>query len=102
MTNMFQMMKQLKDLRRLQKEMESKTHEATSRDGLVSVTVRGDLALKSLRIDPQALDPAKAERLARTIMETTNAALEGMKRAAAADVAKLSGGLGGLSQMLGG
>jgi nucleoid-associated protein EbfC len=102
MTNPFQMMKQLNELRKLQKEMESKTNEAASRDGLVAVVARGDMTIKSIRIDPKAMDVAKPDKLAQLIVSTANAALDGVKRAAAKDVAKLSGGLGGLSQMMGG
>jgi len=102
MANMFQMMKQMKDLRRLQKEMESKSHEETSRDGLVSVVVRGDMSIKSIRIDAKAMDPERPDKLAQLIVSTANSALDTGKKQAAADMAKMTGGLGGLSQLLGG
>ena len=102
MTNPFQMMKQLNELRKLQKEMESKTNEATSKDGMVTVVARGDMAIKSMRIDPKAMDVAKPDKLAQLIVSTANSALEACKKQAATDMAKMSGGLGGLTMMLGG
>lgn len=102
MTNPFEMIKQVNQLRKLQKEMESKTQEAASRDGLVSVVVRGDMSIKSIKIDPRAMDPAHPDTLAQVILKTANSALEASKKAMAGDMAKMSGGLGGLSKMLGG
>jgi len=101
MTNLLKMMKQMKEVRRLQKELESKLYEASSADGLVRVTVKGDMTLKTIRIDPQLLEPKEADRLAQLIVGTINRALETSKKAAAADMAKLAGGMGGLADLLG-
>jgi len=102
MANMFGMMKQMRDARRLQKELESQTFEAKNSDGTVVVVARGDMTIKSLKIDPKAIDPARPERLAQAITSAANSALDGAKRAAAANVQKLAGSLGSLKDMLGG
>jgi len=64
MANMLQMMKQFRDVRKLQKELESRTFEERARMGAVVAVVRGDMSVKSLRIEPKAWDPARPERLA--------------------------------------
>jgi DNA-binding YbaB/EbfC family protein len=97
--NMIEMVKQAHAMRKLQKELEAKTVEVKSKDGLISVVARGDMSVKLLTIDPQAIDPAKADRLAQAVMATVNSALDEAKKAAAADMAKHVGSLG---QFLGG
>jgi nucleoid-associated protein EbfC len=101
MANMFQMMKQMREVRKLQKALESQTFEAKSPDGTVAVVSRGDMSIKSLRIDPKVMDPATAERLEKTIVSTMNNALEGAKKAAAANMSKLTEGLGDLGALKG-
>jgi len=102
MANMLKMMQQYREVRKLQKALESKTYEVKSPDGLISVVARGDMTIHALRIDPKAMDVAKPERLAKVIVSTVNSALETTKKAAASDMSKMAGGLGGLSEMLGG
>jgi nucleoid-associated protein EbfC len=102
MANMLKMMQQFREVRKLQKELESKTYEVKSHDGLIVVVARGDMTIKTLQIDPKAMDPAKPENLAKVIVSTVNSALDTTKKAAASDMQKMAGGLGGLSQMLGG
>jgi len=97
--NMIEMVKQAHAMRKLQKEMEAKTVEVKSKDGLISVVARGDMSIKLLKIDPQAIDPAKADRLSQAILSTVNSALDEAKKAAAADMAKHAGSL---SKFLGG
>ncbi|MFC1453388.1 YbaB/EbfC family nucleoid-associated protein [Verrucomicrobiota bacterium] len=102
MANVLDMMKQAKQVRRMQKELAGKTVECSSGDGLVTVTARGDMSVKSIRIDPQLVDPDRPDRLAKVIAATVNAALDAAKKEAAESMAKLTGGMGALSDMLGG
>jgi DNA-binding protein YbaB len=101
MAKMIGMMKQMKQVRRMQKKLAAKTVEATSSDKSVTVEARGDMTLKAIRIDAEALKNMKPERLERTIVSTVNSALDSAKKAAAGDMSKM-GDLGGLSGMLGG
>jgi DNA-binding YbaB/EbfC family protein len=99
---MMDMMKQMKELRRMQKEIERKVVSAASADGRVQVEARGDMTLKSIKIDPAALEDGKVDKLQVQLLKTVNQALDGAKKAAAAEMQKMSGGLGGLNGMLGG
>jgi hypothetical protein len=97
---MFEMMKQMNQMRKLQKEMAAKSFEAKTNDGSVVVVARGDMTIKSIAILPAAMDPARPDRLAATITSTVNSALDSAKKGAAQDMAKLTGGLSGLANML--
>jgi DNA-binding protein YbaB len=82
--------------------MARKTVEIKSNDGGVVVVARGDMTIKSITLDPALVQNEKPERLAKLIASTVNGALESCKKAAAAEMADMTGGLGGLSDMLGG
>jgi nucleoid-associated protein EbfC len=97
---MFEMMKQMNQLRKLQKEMAAKSFEAKTNDGLIVVVAGGDMAIKSIQIDAKAIDITRPDRLAKTLTSTVNSALDSAKKGAAADMAKMTGGLGGLANML--
>jgi len=102
MAKMLNMMKQVRQARKMQKHLAAKTVEVSSNDGAVTVTARGDMSIKSIRIKPEALDPAACQKLERLLVSIVNGALDSSKKAAAADMAGLTGSLGDLSSMLGG
>jgi hypothetical protein len=63
---------------------------------MVTVKVSGDLELKSVTIDPQAVDPDDVELLQDMVQAAIN---EGMRKAqelAATKLGGITGGLGGL------
>jgi DNA-binding YbaB/EbfC family protein len=99
MPNPLQMMKQLHQVRKIQKELASRTFDAKTNDGTVAVVVRGDMTVKSITIDPKAMDPARPDRLANTIVSMVNSAFDSAKKGAAADMARLTQGMGGLSDL---
>ena len=99
MVNPLQMMKQLNQVRKIQKELERKTFEAKSKDGTIAVVARGDMTIKGITIDPKAMDPSGLDRLAQALVATLNSALDSAKKGAAGEMAKLTGGLGGLSDL---
>lgn len=102
MANMIEMMKQMKEIKKLQKQLAKSSVEASSRDGLITVTANGELSVTSIKLDPELLDKSQAGQLERALVSTVNAALDASKKAAAADMTKLTGGLGGLSGLMGG
>lgn len=102
MAKMFEMMKQVRMVKQMQKQLAAKTVSATSRDNIVVVQARGDMTIKSITLDPAALATIRPDQLERHLVSTVNSALDSAKKAAAADMSKLTGGLGGLSEMLGG
>lgn len=102
MGNMFGMMKeaaamQLK-MRKIQKELERQTVEETHNG--VTVVARGDMTLKSVRLDPQLFVAPKPEQIEKNIVSAVNSTLASAKNKAAAEMAKMTGGLGGLADML--
>ena len=105
MANMLKMVHQAatmrKQMKRIQKELEKKTVEIKSNNGKVTVVARGDMSIKEIVIDPSALEDLKLERLEKVLVTTVNAALNASKKTAGSEMTKASGGLGGLSEMLG-
>lgn len=98
---MLDAMKQMQQMRRIQKQLAAKTVEITSHDNMVTVVACGDMTIKSIKLGPEALT-LRAEKLERVLTSTVNGAMDSAKKAAAADMAKLTGGMGGLSEMFGG
>ncbi len=106
MANMMKMVSQAatmrKQMKRMQKELSKQTVEITSNNGKVTVTARGDMSIKDVKIDASAFEELKLDRLEKIIATTVNSALNAAKKTAGSEMSKMSGGLGGLSDMLGG
>ena len=79
MPNMQQMMAQVQKMQRdmevAQEELRSEIVEASAGGGMVTVKVSGDLQVREVRIDPQAIDPDDAEILADMVLAAINEAL---------------------------
>ena len=91
-----------------QEKLKDEVVEASAGGGMVKVTMSGDLELKSLAIDPGAVDPEDVEMLQDMVMAAINEALRqamelqgkatgaaGMDPAAAMEALGGLGGLGG-------
>mgnify|MGYP001232495654 CR=1 FL=1 len=103
MANVFKMMQQAnsmrKEMKRIEKELQSKVVEVTEGGGLVTVGARGDMIVTSIKIDPKLLtDQAKLEKL---LTAGVNNALAKAKAEAGKEMGKLAQG-GGLADLLGG
>lgn len=94
MANMFNMMKQMHKVKKMQKELAKKEVEISSNDKTVTVVARGDMTIKKIKIAPEAMDPSKPERLEKVLLSTINGAMDSAKKAAAGDMAKLTEGMG--------
>ena len=100
--NMNQMMKQVqkmqKDMMEAQEQLSQQTVEASAGGGMVTATVTGDLVLKDITIDPDAIDPEDPELLQDMVMAAVNEALRQAQELAATKMGGLTGGLdlGGL------
>ena len=96
--NMNNLMKQAQRMQRQmeesQKELESAEFTAAAGGGAVEVTVTGKKVTK-IKLDPEAVDPEDVEMLEDVIMAAVNEALRKAEEASAANMAKLTGGLGG-------
>ncbi len=97
--NMNNLMKQAQRMQRQmeesQKELESAVFTAAAGGGAVEVTVTGKKEVTKVKIDPDAVDPEDVEMLEDVIMAAVNEALRKADEAGAANMAKLTGGLGG-------
>ncbi len=97
--NMNNLMKQAQRMQRQmeesQKELESAVFTAAAGGGAVEVTVTGKKEVRKVKIDPDAVDPEDVEMLEDVIMAAVNEALRKAEEANAANMAKLTGGLGG-------
>lgn len=103
MANMFEMMKQAasmkKKMKQIQKELKRYTVEATSAG--VTVVVRGDMALNSVKIDVADENTKDMQKLEKMIVTAVNKAMDAAKKKAASEMSSMTGGLGGLADMLG-
>ena len=77
------------------KELETAEFTATAGGGAVEVTVTGKKEVTKVKLDPEAVDPDDVEMLEDVIMAAVNEALRKADEASAANMAKLTGGLGG-------
>ena len=69
--NMQQMLKQVQkmqqDMMAAQESLKDEVVEASAGGGMVTVEVTGDLHVKSVKIDPRAVDPEDVELLRRML-----------------------------------
>jgi|SRR4051812_10802566 DNA-binding YbaB/EbfC family protein len=100
--NMNKMMKQVQkmqaDMMAAQEALAKETVTSSAGGGMVTVTVTGDLVLKDIAIDPEAIDPEDPELLQDMVMAAVNEALRQAQELAATKMGGLTGGLdlGGL------
>src|ERR1700716_761339 len=98
--NMQQLLKQAQkmqqEMRAAQESLKDEIVEASAGGGMVTVKVSGDLEIKSITIDPQAVDPDDVELLQDMIMAAVNEALRSAQELASSKLGGIAGGLGGL------
>ena len=89
-----QAQKMQQDMMKMQQELQEKEYQASAGGGVVSATVTGKHELKSLTIDPDAVDPDDVEMLQDMIVAAVNEAMRAADSDAAGTMQKLTGGLG--------
>src|SRR5438445_9918392 len=92
--------KLVKQAARIQRQMEetqaqlaARTVEATSGGGAVKVVAKCDGTIASVRIDPQAVNPADAQLLEDLILTAANNALSRAKEISTAEMGKVTSGM---------
>ena len=104
--NMQQMLKQVQkmqqDMMAAQEQLKDETVEASAGGGMVTVKISGDLVIKEIRIDPDAVDPEDVEMLQDTVVAAVNQAIDQAQQLAASKMGGIAGGLGGPGGPLGG
>lgn len=88
-----QAQKMQQDMQKMQEELENKEYTAQAGGGVVSATVSGKHELKSLAIDPEAVDPEDVVMLQDLIVAAVNEAMRTASSDAAASMGQLTGGL---------
>ena len=88
-----QAQKMQQDMQKMQEELENKEYTAQAGGGVVSATVSGKHEIKSLAIDPEAVDPEDVEMLQDLIVAAVNEAMRTASSDAAASMGQLTGGL---------
>ena len=98
--NMQQMLKQVQKMQQemiaAQESLKDEEVEASAGGGMVTVKVTGDLQVKSIVIDPEAVDPEDVELLQDMVLAAVNEALRSAQELASTRLGGLAGGLGDL------
>lgn len=98
--NMQQLLKQAQkmqqDMMAAQEALKDEVVEASAGGGMVTVQMTGDLILKSIKIDPEAVDPDDVELLQDMVVAAVNEGVRSAQELASAKLGGIAGGLGGL------
>lgn len=103
MANLQRMAMQMQqDMTRIQAELAEAEVEGTAGGGVVHAVVTGKQELRSITIDPGAVDADDVEMLQDLVVAAVNDALDASRRLAEQKMAGVTGGLGGVGGLLGG
>ncbi|MEQ3361565.1 YbaB/EbfC family nucleoid-associated protein [Raoultibacter massiliensis] len=95
--DMKKMMKQAQkmqmELARAQDEIKDMTFEATAGGGMVKAVALGDMTIKSIEIDKDAVDPEDVEMLEDMVLAAVNEALRGVGEASSSRLNSITGGM---------
>jgi len=96
MSSLGKLMKQAQKMQQQMEEIQSalanRTVEATMGGGAVKVVARCDGSIASIKIDPQALNPADAQLLEDMLVSAMNQALAQAKEISTAEMGKATAG----------
>lgn len=103
--NMNQMLAQVQkmqaEMAAAQEALKSELIETTAGGGAVKVAITGELEIKSITIDPEAIDPEDPELLADTLVAAVNQAITQAQEVASSKMHAASGDLGAMGRSLG-
>jgi nucleoid-associated protein EbfC len=83
-------------MQQAQEELKDETVQATSGGGMVTVVATGAGEIKSITIDPKAIDPDDPEMLADMVLAAVNEALRSSQSLIESKIGPAMGGLQGL------
>jgi len=97
LANFGNIMKQAKKMQermaRLQQELETKTVEASSGGGMVSVVVNGKFEIISLKIERDVVSAEDVEMLQDLVMAAVNEGVRKAQEMTTAEMSKITGGI---------
>jgi nucleoid-associated protein EbfC len=79
-----------------EQELKNEVVEASAGGGMVKVKMGGDMTLREIVIDPEAVDPEETEMLADMVQAAVNEALRAAQELAGSKMGGITGGLGGM------
>jgi DNA-binding YbaB/EbfC family protein len=79
-----------------QESLKDEVVEASAGGGMVKVKMGGDLTLREISIDPEAIDPEEAEILADMIQAAVNEGLRAAQELQNSKMGGITGGMGGM------
>ncbi len=95
--DMKKMMKQAQrmqlELAKAQDEIKGMEFEASTGGGMVKAVALGDMTVKSIAIDPEAVDPEDVEMLEDMVLAAVNEALRGVSDLSAQRMNAVTGGM---------
>lgn len=95
--NMKDLMKQAQkmqaEMMKSQEELENKIFEASSGGGMVKVEMNGKYELKSIKLDPEAVDPKDVEMLEDLILAALQEVQAKVSESSSEAMGKLTGGM---------
>jgi nucleoid-associated protein EbfC len=77
----------------VQEELKNETVESSAGGGMVKVVITGDLEIRSITIDPDAVDPEDVEMLQDMVAAAVNEAVRSAQELAAAKMSAVTGGM---------
>ncbi len=96
--NMQQLLQQAQKMQQqmiaAQESLKDEVVEASAGGGMVTIRVGGDLVVKSITIDPQAVDPDDVELLQDMVLAAVNEGLRSAQELASSKLGGIAGGLG--------
>jgi len=91
---MKQAQKMQSEMLQAQETLKDEVVEASAGGGMVKVKMGGDLTLREIEIDPEAIDPEEADLLAEMVQAAVNEALRAAQELAESKMGGITGGLG--------
>jgi len=79
-----------------QESLKDEVVEASAGGGMVKVKMGGDLTLREIAIDPEAIDPEEAELLADMVQAAVNEGLRAAQELQNSKMGGIAGGMGGM------
>lgn len=92
----FDQAKMLMQMRKVQKQLQKEIIRAEAGDGAVTVEINGEMKIKKISIDPEAVDLDDIGQLENWVEEAVKAAMEQSQKLAAEKMQPMMGSLGNL------
>jgi DNA-binding YbaB/EbfC family protein len=92
---MKQAQKMQSEMLQAQEQLKDEVVEASEGGGMVKVKMAGDMTLREITIDPDAIDPEEAELLAEMVQAAVNEGLRAAQELASSKMGGITGELGG-------